>query len=331
MMNRTNWILLIILVIQVLIILIFDNPWSSGSFRDPLENAEEAALFPGFRMEDAVAIKIQEGQKAVTLARSAGAEGSWYVEASGGRYKADRLSVDSLLSSITRLKKSDVVSRRPDKAHLFEVDEAAAVQLVVSDSKGVKIVQLRVGKSLGALRGTYVKVPDRDEVYLQMENIRRACVKGDDWILAWRDRTIFSCDKTEIMEIEIIRPGRSILLTRGAGEGGDEEWRMAKPKKGRINPVEGDRMAESLSDLKARDFVEGEKSLEELGLAKPDLVLIVTLARGEGKERIKFSAGEEEEGARYLMKNDDPATCCRVANHRFYSFLLRPEELLEQE
>lgn len=331
MMNRTNWILLIVLVIQVLVILIFDNPWSSGNYRGPVEDTEEAVLFPEFRMEAAAIIKIEEGPKTVTLAKNAGMEGAWYVETTGGRYKADRLSIDSLLSSITRLKRRDVVSRRPDRADLFEVDEAAAVHLAVSDSEGEKIVQLRVGKSLGALRGTYVKVPGQDEVYLQMENIRRACVKGDDWVLSWRDRTVFSCEKTDIKEIEILGPGRSILLKRCAEEGGKEEWRMASPKKGRINPVEGDRMAESLSDLKARDFVEGEKSLDKLGLVKPELVLFVTLARGEKREKIKFSASPEREGTRYLMKNDDPATCCRVANHRFYSFLLRPEELLEKE
>ncbi len=342
MMNRANKILLIVLAVQLVAILVLDNPWSSGYYRDESPNRSESAVFPDFEADTAYSFMIDKGEQSVVLERAADAGNEWYVVSGGERFKAETSSVKTLLNSITRLEKMDVVSRNPEKASVYELDEGSAITLGVFDQAGEELVRLLVGKNLGALRGTYVKLPDEDDVYLQQENFRRCCDKGDDWFSSWRDKTVLSSDSCDVKLIEIRSGEQTVMMEHrtpetvednGAGDGAkpaEGAWWLTSPIKGKVMKWKGERMAEVFSSLKAQGFAEAGRNLENVGLADPEAVIVATLLPESGEKTIRLSLSGENEGARYMIVDDDSSTIYTVANFQFQLFLQKPEELLEE-
>ena len=329
-MSKTNWALLVILVIQGVLIFFLDHPCSTGFYREPVEDVSSAALFPGFEKEAAASFFLEKGGNRITLERQSPLDADWVVSTPDGRYKADLFSVDTLLTSLARLKRLDVVSRNPENTAAYGLDDASAVRLKVFGSGGEELVHLLVGKNLGALRGTYVKLPGKDEVYLEMENMRRCCDKGDYWLEAWRDKTVFRCNREAVKKIIVEGPeGRIEMEYRTPGEGEDGAWWMVSPMSGKVKPWESRRLVEAISDLRAQGFARPGQELEALGLIEPEALILAELSEEDGERQLKLAFGAEEEGVRYLVINDDPSTIYKMAGYPFHVFLLKPEELLE--
>lgn len=330
-MSRFNGALLILLIVQVLLILFMDRPCSTGRFRaDPAEG-DTAALFPDFQKEKAHALVIRKGTKTITLNRADTAS-PWIVTGRGERVQADTFAMETLLASLTRLKGLDVVSRNPEKVAVYGLDDPDTIHLTVRDQDGAIIMQLQVGKDLGALRGTYVKVPDRSEVYLETESLRHALDKEGDWIAAWREKTVLAALKEQIRSVRIAQgSGETIELAYRSVEDGSAQgaWWLLQPEEGKAKSEAVDPMLDALCALKARDFAERGVTVKSLNLTSPDLSVVVGLdLPGGGRER-RFDFTANQGGIRYLLIDGEEASLCKVASYLVNPLLCSGASLLE--
>lgn len=333
-MNRTNRLLLLLLGLQGLLILFLDEPFSTGFYRNPGRDEAAAALFPNFDAEAAGSIVLHMGKDSLVLEREARGKDRWFVVREGKRYRADRFRVDALLSSLARLRRTDVISRNPRKASVYGLEGDEAVKVQVLDGEGRALARLVVGKSLGEGRGTYVKLPDRVAVYREREDIRRCCRKGGDWLEGWRDKQVFSCRAEEIRRIEVRRKGGGgWIVERRLGEKGRPgAWWMVAPVKGKVEAGEAHRLVDTLVGLRAVGFVEKGRFTEQLGLKDPELEIEVSLAGEEEGERIvHIQVGAQREGYRYVLRATSSSIpfICKTAASAFDPLLSNPSDLLE--
>jgi hypothetical protein len=282
-MKRFHVILLILLVIQVGLILFLDRPVYTPEAKSP-------SFFPDFNAEQARRIEITQGNKRLVLIKDSG----WLVEAGEHRYQANFFYIDTLLNSVQRLDRQNLLSRNPDKVKVFGLDGEAAIRLEVQGSGGAPMARLLVGKNLGPSRGTYVKAPDEDEVYLVMEDLRYACVRGDDWVTSWREEAVLKLEADSMQALRIEGPGGARTL----------------------DPIP-EEMKEALVLLKGDGLAPRGTDPAQLGMEDSDLKLVIRHSAGEST----LELSPDKDGWRYLMVDGDASTLYRVPSHVFQVFL----------
>lgn len=288
-MKRFNAILVILLVIQLGLIVFLDRPWST----EYTPASESPLFFPGFAAEQAGGITITQGDKRLVLIK----DSAWFVEAGGERFAANFFYVDTLLNGVQRIDRRNLHSRNPDKVKVFGLDGEAAIRLDVRDRGGESLVSLLVGKNLGPSQGTYVKEPGVEEVYLVMEDLRYACVRGDDWVASWRDDSIVPLDPESIEGLRVESPNGAWALEEIPEE-----------------------MVEALTSLKADGFAPMGTDPAHLGMNESDLKIVIR--HGKGESTLVLSP--DREGYRYLMLDGNAATLYRVRSYIFQPFLVKP-------
>jgi len=302
-------------------------PWSSTYYTDTPDDMSSVLLFPDFSENTVAKVDIEKTDKQITLKKQ---DGKWIFNTADAEFRADDFSVDTLLGSIKRLRKDKIVSSNPEKAAVYGMGSESAVKVKVYSDQSDELINLLVGKNLGALKGTYYKVPTGVEVYHTIENIRRTCDKGDDWIFGWREKRIFDFRREDIKgfliqgprgEIEIERRIENEVMKRAG-------WWMTRPRTGWIVVNEGNKMADLFSSLKTLGLVEDGRSMAELGLAPP--YISITAHVDEASYKISLCEAIEKD-ARFMIVNDDKETVFKVPNYVLVPFLKKALDLLDRD
>ncbi len=337
MKKRINIILSCILGLQVIFILFLDKPWTTGYAARQTMDESEMILFPGYSVDKAHTIRISQGSKEITLQKES--PNRWYIPQKEKNCLADIRWVDILLESLGRAKISDVVSSDPETYREYEVDEKQGIHVQILDITGALLANLVVGKNMGPLRGTFVRKVGSDDVMLIMENVRRGVNKGDNWMHAWRDRTIHIERRSGkvVDSLELInKQGRMLFERRnmGGAEGEEEyEWWMTFPVEGKASMQHLNHMVPPLCGLKAMAFCPHGARPEQVGLDNPGL--IVTLGKVTG-EKIVFEITDPgkqgaEKSIRYLKSTITGDEIFKVSSASFTYFLYKTEAYLEKE
>ena len=166
----------------------------------------------------------------------------WFVE-SPVSYKADQSNVATLIHSSKTLQASNIVSNKPDKHSIFQVDSTGT--LVRMFQNGAEKASFILGKSGGSYSELYARRTASSDV---------ALVSGaSPYVFSrpvkdWRDRTILSTPREQIKEIRYQYGDTTFVLAFK-----DSSWTIGKAstQEGIVNTL-----LSSLSNIVTDDFVD---------------------------------------------------------------------------
>ncbi|MFQ6040431.1 MAG: DUF4340 domain-containing protein, partial [Candidatus Poribacteria bacterium] len=276
------FILLGVFVVLFIIWLIFG--------RESLDQSKPAAsLFPDFKSDSVAKVELTKGDKTTVLKKD---NGKWLVETSDN-YPADKKFVEDILSKVSEFKTDNLISDKPEKQSLFEVD-SSGIEAKFSGSSGDLLAHFFVGKMGTDYRSGYVRKADSNNVYIMDGNLRSMFGKESG---EWRDKTIFEFTSGNVTKLTLVSEEEKVLLQLDAE---NNEWKLIEPEAANAKKdiVEG--ILNTLSALKANDFAE-KKELKEYGLDEPKSLVSADLNDGTSKT---LFIGKEESGKYYVKRAD---------------------------
>ena len=327
MKSRFNIILAVLLAVQVAIILLFNQPWSSKYVNAGTDG--RSPLFPEFDKSRAASFEVTSSDCHVRLERR---EGDWYVLASDKAFPAWRFAVDELLDALQIAVDADIISDDEEKWSNYGVDDEQGYRLEVWDEGKTKVVDAVLGKNVGSMKGTYLRRKDQKGVMLVMTDLKSCVKKGDNWYFAWRDRMIHK-DKRhkEMVSLIIDGPyGRVEIERRPGPEGEPDIWYMTKPFEGIVFVDNINHMMSTVTHLNATGFAPPDTKIEDVGLDNPRLT--VTLGKSDGENVVfKFTKETEEKKFRYVTVSTQPDAIFKLLHPYVPFFGMDPAKLLKKE
>lgn len=195
-------------------------------------------------------------------------------------YPASARSVNQLLSILPSLQVSAVATRQPDKHPRYGVDSTGTkVTMLGADDE--QLGQLLVGRTqfqrsqsggrrrnpMRRRRGTpitYVRSPNKPDVYSVEQSLRSITSRSAE---DWRDRTIWTVDRTRIQRVDFRYPADSSFTARRVPRGDTARTPDAWVSAGdTLSQSSVSSMLRTLSSPRADGFVES-KAPEDLGEA----------------------------------------------------------------
>ncbi|HIE27013.1 TPA: DUF4340 domain-containing protein [Candidatus Poribacteria bacterium] len=301
-------ILLGVFVVLFIIWLIFG--------RESLDQSEPAvSLFPDFKSDSVAKVELTKDDKTTVLNRD---NGKWLVETSEN-YPADKKFVEDVLSKVSEFKTDNLISDKPEKQSIFEVD-SSGIEAKFSDSSGNLIAHFFVGKMGTDYRSGYVRKADSNEVYIMDGNLRSMFGKESG---EWRDKTIFNFSSGNVTKLTIVSEEGKIILQLDTE---NNKWKLIEPEAANAKKDVVERILNTLSALKANNFAE-KKELKEYGLDEPKSLVSADLNDGTSKT---LFIGKEESG-KYYVKRADQETVFLVSKYTIDNQLLRKVDALKEE
>lgn len=225
----------------------------------------------------------------------------WYLQEPIS-YRADQMSVTSMIGQLGSVRSKGVVSSNPDKRGMFQVDSAGTV--VTLYSSGEASVPLIVGKMGSSYTETYVRLPASNDVHLV--NTPLAFLSSRT-VNEWRDKTILKIPREEIRTVHFQYGDTTFSLVFR-----DSLWSV-----GGVRADDGtvSGLVSSLSDVQADDF------LDTLSSKPPAIKAIITYAEKE----IRFYEGRQPDT--YRVQASTSSQWFEMKSWRAGQILKRKEEL----
>jgi len=284
--------------------------------RESLDKAELAAsLFPDFQATNVAKVELTKNGKTTVLKND---NGKWLV-VSSDNYPADKDFIEDILSKVSEFKTDNLISDKPEKQSLFEVD-SSGIEAKFSDSSGNLIAHFFVGKMGTDYSSGYIRKADSNNVYIMDGNLRSMFGKESK---EWRDKTIFDFSSGNVTKLTIVSEDKKIVLQLDTGS---NKWKLIEPEAANANKDVVNGILNALSALKANDFAE-KKELKEYGLDEPKSLVSTDLNDGTSKT---LFIGKEENG-KYYVKRADQETVFLVFKSTINNQLLKKVDDLKEE
>jgi hypothetical protein len=212
-------------------------------------------------------------------------------------YRADQSNVTSLIHE-------SIVSNKPEKQSLFQVDSTGTVVRIFE--KGAEKASFVIGKAGSGYSETYARLTNSDDVALvsgTMSSVFNRPVKE------WRDRTILTVPKESIKEVTFLYGDTTFVLafkdsTRMVGKDSTQDWVVNS-------------LLSSLSNLQADDFV--DTLLSPIPNISPQL--------SYGGTQISFSYVKA--GDTYLVRSSTLPQWVEMQSGRAHQVLKRKKDLVK--
>lgn len=294
--NRTTIILLgILVVLAAATAIVLQRPGE--------QSLSESGTAPFLAVDsaDVTAISIVSGGSSVTLVQR-GAE--WMVEGPP-EYRADPGAVAGLLKEISGLSVRSIVSTKPEKHALFQVD-TAGTRITLRRSKGDS-VSFVLGKIAPGFSEVYARREGSDDVVLIAATASYAAKRPAG---EWRDKAIVRIPDDRIREIAYQYGDTTFTLAWR-----DSAWFVddAPAQEGAVRTI-----VSTLSELRADDFVDTPPS----SLRRPEA--IITFAG----VTLRLHRVRDED--RYLVQSSSSSQWYRIDGWRARQILKRKADLVSQ-
>ena len=233
-MTRTMYVLLGVLGVLVIVAyLVMQKPGersSSGDTGEVLVSIDSLAV-------DGIEIKSQTG---IVVLQKKGVE--WFVQEPVS-YKADQSNIATLIHSTKNLELKNIVSNKPEKHSVFQVDSAGTSVRMLE--KGVEKASFILGKSGSSYTETYARRTASSDVVLVTG---ASAYLFNRPVKDWRDKTIITIPRENIKEVRYQYGDTTFVLAFK-----DSAWTI-----GKNSTQEGivGNLISSLSKVQADDFVD---------------------------------------------------------------------------
>jgi hypothetical protein len=304
---KVSTLLVVVLVVLAAVFLVIKFGTGRRGGEDP--------LFEGFAAGQAAGLSVATEAASAVLRK---VNQVWFVT-SEDSLPAEAGAVEKLLDDIAGFSRKDIISSKPDKYGLYQVD-SAGVRVAVSDAMGDTLVRFVVGKPGPDFQSTYVRDVASGDVILAPGYLRSMFDRGKR---SWQDRTIYAYKPDEVEEIEIRRPGETLTLRNQ--EGG--EWFVNSPESAACDPDRVTRLIRTLANLKSDDFA-GRMPVPASGLAESDSSVAFRVVGGIREELLFGNHGGD---GRVFAKRADSDIVYLLSEYKVNAMLPRLAELRRAE
>jgi hypothetical protein len=232
---KRNTVTLVALLVVLLVVAYFVT-------KRPGEQSGSGLGTPLLHIDSVSVDKLEmRSAKSHIVLEKRGAE--WYLKEPID-YKADQTSVGTLIHDVKNLNVKNVVSNKPEKFPIFQVDTTSGTMFTIYE-KGIKKDSILVGKIGASYTELYVRKLPSDDVDAVDASILYQINRGAK---EWRDKTILTVPKESIKEIKYQYGDTTFTLGYQ-----DSVWMIGKNivKTEDVNGILG-----SLSNLQADDFID---------------------------------------------------------------------------
>ncbi|MCK9460419.1 MAG: DUF4340 domain-containing protein [Proteobacteria bacterium] len=188
-------------------------------------------------------------------------------------YPVNATSVAKMVEALGALKTIDVISDNKAKHAVLEVDDALGIEVKAFDGEK-QLAGFIVGVSRGDM--TMVRLPGKDEVYRVKGAIRTTFNKS---VKNLRDHTVTKLDRGSVVRVRITGP-EGVFEMAKKGDGKDAKFEPVGDPIQNFDTRKADGLANALTGLSARDFVDAPVTDDVSGL-------------GEGAMRVVFEAAKD--------------------------------------
>lgn len=152
-------------------------------------------------------IVIKTPKKEVTLKK----KGSyWQILPQG--YRVDKQKIGQILDAVGKLKLTALVSEAGQYRH-YDLDDGHKITVRAWSDKNKLLRQFDVGKVASSFIHTFVRLKGDGRVYHAQGNLRE---RFDQPVADLRDKTVLAFDKQRIIEIALVRDGKTTVFKRQA-------------------------------------------------------------------------------------------------------------------
>ena len=294
-MTRNTYALVVVLGVLIIVAyLVLQKPGehsSSGGNREMLASVDSASI-------DRIEIKSPSGS---VVLQKKGIE--WFVE-SPVTYKADQSNVASLIHSSKSLQIGNIVSNKPDKHSVFQVDSAGTLVRLMQN--GTEKASFILGKSGSSISEMYARRSASNDVALvdgASSYVFNRPVKD------WRDRMILSVPKESIKEVRYQFGDTTFVLAYK-----DSAWTIGKDS---TQETVLNSLLSSLSSIQADDFVDS--------LTSPPTKPTAQISLGGTQLTFYYVKGNEK----YLVHSSATPQWFEMQSWRANQILIRKKDVLK--
>ncbi len=269
----------------------------------------EQPLLPGFKKEAVAKIEVANEKGPIKVER---ADKSWRVLIGGSPFPASEERVGWFLDSMAGLRRSRLVSTRPESWASFGVTDQAKTRIRLSDAAGKGLVDLIVGNSEPGERGSFARLEGSNDVLLLSRSLSNYL---DGSLSYWSHLKLFPAELagSSIMRISVRASlsfpdgtQRKLAYTMIRSTEAGRKWQVVEPATQRSAALDDkavDRMAGTLAGFEGNEFVPGTPAT---GLESPSAeVLFSTENNRDYRILIGSRSGEDQyyakvDGGEYL-------------------------------
>lgn len=220
-------------------------------------------------------------------------------------YKADQASVGTLIHDVKNLDVKNVVSNKPEKFPIFQVDSSSGTTFTIYE-KGIPKDSILVGKIGASYTDLYVRKLPSNDVDAVDASILYQINRGAK---EWRDKTILTVPKASITDIKFQYGDTTFSLAYQ-----DSVWMIGKSvvQTGDVNGILG-----SLSNLQADDFIDTTMH------PTPKIIALVSYAGNQ----LRFSFLKTQ--SKYAVQTSNSPQWFVVESWKANSILKRKKDLVK--
>ena len=284
---RTAFILLLVFVVLLAIVLVFEKKGQ----KDQARKEKEGQLLDLASADiEKIALKREDG----TLTFQKDAQGTWRVT-EPFEAGADSYEVTSLVDTLAKLRFERVVEAEPKDLTVYEIPKGEVSLWLKGQDKPLRIATGLVNPLDQTL---FAKREDEARVVLLPSTFKTTLEKK---LFDFRQKDIFKFDTGQVARLKVKAKGNAWEAARR-----DDAWHLEAPVKALARKTTLDTLLESLSNLRAKEFLAETKTPDELkkrGLDKPGYE--VELALPTANQTITFALGKDGET---MVATNSPST-----------------------
>ncbi len=139
-------------------------------YQPEINKSRNKTLFPTNSQITKVIIENEEEQE---LDKK---DNSWFIKTEENE-KADQTKVESLLNTLEKLEKDELVSQNPDNFSNFNLNEDKAIKVKLFEGENIAF-EIWVGDPGPSFNKTYFRLPDENKVYLSNVSLRSKVIQS---------------------------------------------------------------------------------------------------------------------------------------------------------
>ena len=274
---RTAFILLLVFVVLLAVVLVFEKKGQKDQARKEKEGQLVSVTAADIQK---ISLKKEDG----TLTFEKDAQGTWRITAplEAG---ADSYEVTSLADTLAALRFERVVEAEPKDLAVYEIPKGEVSLWLKGQDKPLRILTGLVNPLDQTL---FAKREDETRVVLLPSTFKTTLEKK---LFDFRQKDIFKFETAQVARLKVKAKDAAWEAARR-----DDAWYLEVPVKALARKSTVDTLLDSLSNLRAKEFVAEAKTPEELkkrGLDKP--AYEVELSLPTANQTVTFSLGKDGE------------------------------------